>query len=212
MIAVRTPSPELSRRRSLQKSGERRWSERGGGTRCEWNARSLSRAAFENLVQCEMCLECEADGAVNVAYNASLGGHGYICGDCLSDLADKERCVVCRVCNVSRYAVCGGTRYCLPCYGDWLITQGQAGATPSSKRQRVVADGAAAANAERNEKNMALLREWFPAYCPYHLYFHHVRDTRECEYGDADECTKGSHAAPPGLAVKARGLDLVVEH
>ena len=146
-----------------------------------------------DLVQCEECLECEADGATGIVYNAGIGAMGFLCTD-----------------SVSHYAVCGGTRYCLDCYDDWLLSEGQVG-EGSAKRMRTATEGAAAANTARNEKNMALLQEWFPAHCPYHLYFHHVRNTRTCEYGNADKCVKGSHAAPPGLAMKASGLDLGVD-
>ena len=58
------------------------------------------------------------------------------------------------------------------------------------------------------------LRGWYPEHCPYQLYFHHVRNVRgrTCSFGDADKCAKGSHAAPPGLALNTPKLDLDIAY
>ena len=105
------------------------------------------------------------------------------------------------------------TRYCISCYSEYDDEgAGGGGATSltsgGKKRARPSPDDEA--NAQRNEKNIKLLREWYPDHCAYHLYFHHVRGREKgCGYGDAESCERGgSHRAPPGLAIKARGLDL----
>ena len=148
---------------------------RDDGTLEWWDVRADAWSAYcsecwldsdPDLVQCEECLECEADGATGIVYNAGIGAMGFLCTDCSRAKFDKECCAVCRVCSVSHYAVCGGTRYCLDCYDDWLLSEGQVGECEgSAKRMRTATEGAAAANTARNEKNMALLQEWFPAHC-----------------------------------------------
>jgi len=96
--------------------------------------------------------------------------------------------------------------YCFACWERWLPRQ--LGADASSR----TLTAAEAANTQRNDDNLAKLRAWYPEYCAYHVYFHHVRGRDQgCKFGDVHKCARGSHAAPPGLAMKARGLDLDVE-
>ena len=74
------------------------------------------------------------------------------------------------------------------------------------------AAAASAANQARNEANVQLLRQWYPEYCSYELYWHHVRGSTKhrCTHDatGAGHCSRGSHLAPAGLALKGRLLDL----
>ena len=156
------------------------------------------------LVPCEQCLGTEVDGQEGVARNANASGD-FECDWCRDERIEALDCATCGVQAAQDYCMSGGVRYCVPC-----SIRGEDVATPY-KRARPT-EGAAVGNTERNEKNMALLREWYPDYCPYHLYFQHVRNTRACGYGGADKCAKGSHAAPPGLEARKVDLDLGIEH
>lgn len=108
------------------------------------------------------------------------------------------------------------TRYCVPCWNAWEGAGATAaGAAPLAAHKRSRDESGneqSSANAQRNDDNIARLREWYPQYCSYHLYFHHVRGREQgCKFGDTEKCTRGSHKAPPGLALKARDLDLSVD-
>jgi len=96
--------------------------------------------------------------------------------------------------------------YCFACWEQWYPRQRE---VDESGRQPSAAE---AANTQRNDDNIARLRGWYPQHCAYHVYFHHVRGREQgCKFGDEHKCARGSHEAPPGLAMKARGLDLDVE-
>jgi len=133
--------------------------------------------------------------------------------DCPDDAEWAPACVewapVCAECDStlsgSAYVVNNNEScYCFPCW-----TPRQPDQADANGRTLTAAE---AANTQRNESNIAKLRAWYPQHCAYHVYFHHVRGREHgCKYGDAHKCTRGSHAAPPGLALKARGLDLDVE-
>ena len=125
----------------------------------------------------------------------------------------KEMCAECgkTVQDNHDHAQVEGQRYCIDCYDEWLVGNND---VPPSKRKHGLnqKDTAAAANETRNEANRAVLKEAFPRHCDYHLYFHHVRGTRSCEFGDAEKCVKGSHAKPDGLNLAKRSLDLDISH
>ena len=84
--------------------------------------------------------------------------------------------------------------------------------TPVDAGASAIAAAESAANQARNAANIQLLLEWYPEYCSYELYWHHVRGSTKhrCTHDatGAGHCSRGSHLAPAGLALKGRLLDL----
>ena len=86
---------------------------------------------------------------------------------------------------------------------DLPLVTGQPAPDPLLGADGLRGPTAEAANAARNQKDVATLRELFPGYCAHHLYYHHVRGRAGCKRADCEL----DHERPDGLDAALEGLE-----